>query len=101
METATGSGSGSLWQADKQKDWLTWEQNMSLQQQEELKSEEVNGDEDSKGERGVVVLGAKTELVPTGTLYVYVCVEACVCLSVCMNQSVAAFFSHCIITPLI
>lgn len=98
METVTGSGSGSLWQADKQKDWLTWEQNVSLQQQEELKSEEVNGAEEQKGERGAAVLGAKTELVPTGTLYVYVCL--CVGGGMCVFVSVHKSECGCFLLPL-
>lgn len=78
METVTGSGLARLWQADKQKDWLTGKQNVSLQQQEELKFEEVNGAEDQTGARGAVVLGAKTECVLIGTLCVCVCVCQCV-----------------------
>lgn len=57
---------------------------MSLQQQEKLKLEEVNGAEDQRGGRGAVVLGAKTECVPAGTL----CACVCKCLSVCINQCV-------------
>ena len=104
MKTVSGGGSASLWQADKQRDWLTWEQNVSLQQQQlELKSEELR----TKKERQAAVLGAKTEPDPPGTLsaYVWVCVRVCacwcigMCLSVCIN--LVAFFSHCIITPLI
>lgn len=69
MKTVSGSGSASLWQADKQRDWLTWEQNVSLQQQQlELKSEELR----TKKERQAAVLGAKTEPDPPGTLSAYV-----------------------------
>lgn len=93
-KTVTGSGSASLWQADKQRDWLTWEQNVALQQQQqqqqvELKSEEVNGAQDQKAKRGAALLGAKTKLDPSGTLCTCVCVECvCMCGGMCVFVSV-------------
>lgn len=95
METVTGSGSASLWQPDKRRDWLNREQNVSLQQQqEEPRSEAVNGAEDQREERR----GEQPSLEQRHNLShqgrrACVCVWRNMCVSVCINQSVSAFFS--------
>lgn len=75
----SGRGLAALWQADKHRECVIWDSNMSLQQQQELESQTVNRSEDLKAKKGADVLGAKTELDPSGILCMCVCVSVCVC----------------------
>ncbi|TNN56937.1 hypothetical protein EYF80_032835 [Liparis tanakae] len=64
MKTNAGTGSARLWQTDMQREWLSMDQNESLQQQEELRSEAEH--EAERRGRGALVLEAKTQSVPSG-----------------------------------